>query len=265
MKTGRARAFIVFGEDVVGRVFAREQAFAQGAMGQDANARAFAKAHVFGFNGAVKHVVARLIGVKRGDVIRPLHLRGVEVGHPDKARFALFSQPRHRFHAFLDGISRVPTVNLIQVDTIDTEVAEAVFNGAFDVFARILTADFCGEKAPLAIAAFECPAQCGFARAIGLGRVDQGNAAVDGRAHGVDAGVFVQVAHAAANGPRAQADDRHSRAVFAELSMVHNSSLKCGKPRCLIFGVGCPKFKVPSDIQKRDADNSKSIERFLWR
>src|SRR5438445_12915494 len=63
-------------------------------------------------------------------------------------------------------------------------------------------------------------------RAVGLRRVDQGHATLEGVVDSVDRLTLIDRAHTAADWPGAEADDRHKWSVVAELSLLHPCSFQ---------------------------------------
>lgn len=155
LEAGECGAFVVFGELRDGCVFAGEQAFCKGAVCQDADAGLGTVREVFGFNVAVKHIVAGLAGVEWCNAVGGCHLCGVEVGDANETGFALFLQLGHCGHTVFNGVLVAPAVNLVEVYVVGVEAAQAVFNGLFNVFGFVAAADFGGQETPFAVTVFE--------------------------------------------------------------------------------------------------------------
>ena len=112
-------------------------------------------------------------------------------------------------------------MDLVQIDEVDLQLAQAVVHGVDDALPGVIAADLGGEKAAFPVAVLQGLADGGLARAVGLCRVEKGDAAVDGGANSGDGEVILDVTHTAADRPGSEADDGNLRSVVAQLPIFH--------------------------------------------
>ena len=103
---------------------------------------------------------------------------------------------------------------------VDGELPQAVFHGGADGPRGEVAAHLGREEAALAVTAGQGASDDALAGAVALRRVDHGDAAVDGGAHGSDGHLFVDGTHGAAEGPGPEGDRGNLRAVSSQLSIL---------------------------------------------
>ena len=113
-------------------------------------------------------------------------------------------------------------MDLVQVDIIHVERAQAIFHGGPDAGGRVVPARLGGQKTALPIAALQSPADGRLARAVSLGRIDQADAVVQRRVDRGDRRLLAHEAHAAPQWPRSKPQDRYLRSILAQLAVLHD-------------------------------------------
>src|SRR5713101_7294320 len=107
---------------------AGEQARGHWRVDDHADAVAFTMRQDFIFNLAANQGVRRLKRGDGSDFLTALKLRSIVIGNANPADFSFFLQGGHRLPRFLEGMAIIfgGPVNLIEIDDIDLEAAEAV-------------------------------------------------------------------------------------------------------------------------------------------
>ena len=168
------------------------------------------------------------------------------VGAPDRLRaglaqaevahLALLDQPRHGADRFLDRHALVDAVDVIEVDHVDAEPLQARLAGdrhvvrlAVDAAALAVRAAHVAELRRddhLVALALDALADqlLVLAGAVGVGRVEQVEAELDGAVHGLDQFDVVRHAVVAAHAGAAEPDGRNDEALRAEFSLLHHLS-----------------------------------------
>ena len=90
-------------------------------MDEVADAVLFTIGKVLSLDTSVQQVVARLIRVDEGCLPRLRHLFGIEIGDANVAGLSLLPEAGHGFHTFVDRISRVPGMDLVEVNAVPPE------------------------------------------------------------------------------------------------------------------------------------------------
>ena len=195
---------------------------------------------------AVEQVVVVLHGdearpaVALGDVLGLGELPGMHRRGPDVARLAALHDIVEGLHGLFDGRRVVPAVDLIQVDVVHAEAAQAIVNAGEDGLAREAAAvrrlapgvidlgghhDLVAASQLLERAAGELLAG---AVGVAVGRVEEVDAQLNGLAEegpavGLRQGPGMHAARRLAIGHAAQGEARHSESGIAQSAVFHSS------------------------------------------
>ncbi len=218
-------------------ILACQKAGAQGAVGDDADLFTVAQWQKVGLDLAGDEVVVRLNGfeprpsVRLAQIERLLELFTCEVAAPDEARFALFDQVLQGTECFLEWDVFRPVVGLEEVDRVDLQTLQAFLGRCQYPFGSQFASHLCRQDdvvsavpglEPVADGLLRCPGT------VGLCRVEQGDAAVEGVVHDLEGQVLVDFT---AEGSSAHAHCADGEAGFAEGAIFHGFSQVRGQDR----------------------------------
>src|ERR1035441_2474159 len=221
-----------------------QQAGVHGRVVDDANLVIEAERQNLRLDRAVDHRVGRLERSDRGDLHAALHLGYGEVRDADVTDLALMFQPHHGRPALFDVLVLHRPVDLVEVDRLHLEAAQALFHlaadlqqGAFDLALLVPHHAALGEDKGLDVGLFHRLADhlFGVAKAIDGGGVDPVDPQVDGLVNRRDGGIIVlrPPGHrpiAAAQGPRSETDRGEPHVRDSKLTDFHRLSWPCRLP-----------------------------------
>src|SRR5271166_4697843 len=229
LRVGQPRTFR---QRDVAPVLAGQQTACQREERQQPQPKLAHRRHQLGFWFA-KHqrifVLTRNERIQPAGLRRPLrlhHLPGGEVGTADVTHIAMPHEIVERAQRLLDRRARIRRVDLIQIDPVGAQPAQAVLHLAHDVAARSADlhafivhrhAELGGEYDPLAVVAEDLAQAClrSAALAIGIGGVEQRDAEIKRLVDHLAGRLEVD---AAAEIVAAQTDHRHAQTGCAEIA-----------------------------------------------
>ena len=201
----------------------------------------------FILDGASDNRIGRLQRCDWSNSLRPLHLRNIEIGDADVTHFARLLQPREFRPTLFDVFIRFGPVDLVKIDHVRLEAAQAVLALAANRIGLERGADVsCGVPYPFALgehigtwgAPANCPGDYFFrvTQSVERGGVNPVEAVIQSGMDGGNRVAIILRPHAAvpatsAHGPGANSDGSNAEVAVSKLTCFHKNASFPGEKR----------------------------------